>query len=281
MTENLLKKLTSRLYDRFKKGVLDHALIRPDDHILVCLSGGKDSYTMLSMLQALQTRVPFSFELTVFHLDQAQPGYPVGIMEDYLKTQDVPYEVMRQDTYSVVVEKLKDDATPCSLCSRMRRGIIYSRARALGCNKIALGHHRDDSVETLMLNMLHSGQMQGMPASYVTDSGEFEVIRPLIYCVEEEIAQYAVLMNYPIIPCNLCGSIEGRRKWVKTLLSQIEETVPQARNSIMAAMQNVRPSHLLDESLKTRLGDLPGLEVDDEDDILRLVTNRPGQSGAF
>lgn len=273
-----LQKLNKRLYTRFKKACLEHAMIAPGDHILVCLSGGKDSYTMLSMLQVLRGRVPFEFDLTVFHLDQAQPGYPVGIMEEYLANQDVPHVVMREDTYSVVTEKLAADATPCSLCSRLRRGIIYTQARALGCNKIALGHHRDDSIETLMLNMFHSGQMQGMPASYRTDDGEFDVIRPLIYCAEDEIAQYAMLMEYPIIPCNLCGSVEGRRKWVKRLISEIEQTVPQVRQSLLASMQNVRPSHLLDLDLQERLDGVDGVGQDDEDDILRLVSNRPASS---
>lgn len=280
MTTITLDKLTKRLYNRFKRACLDHALIEPGDHILTCLSGGKDSYTMLSMLRALQARVPFDFQITVFHLDQAQPGYPAGMMEDYLAEQGVAHIVMREDTYSVVKEKLDEDATPCSLCSRLRRGIIYTQARALGCNKIALGHHRDDSVETLLLNMFHTGQMQGMPASYRTDDGEFTVIRPLIYCAEEEIAQYAVLMAYPIIPCNLCGSIEGRRKWVKRLLDDIEQTVPQVRHSLLASMQNVRASHLLDQDLKQRLGLPEGVSPEDEDDILRLVTNRPADSSS-
>ena len=269
-----LTALSGRLYSRFKRACMDHRMIAPDDHILVCLSGGKDSYTMLSMLRLLQARLPFEIRLTAYHLDQAQPGYPVGIMTSYFEQQGVEYVVERQDTYSVVQEKLKPDATPCSLCSRLRRGIIYTQARALGCNKIALGHHRDDSVETLMLNMLHSGQLQGMPGSYKTDDGEFEVLRPLIYCAEAQIARYAQLMEYPIIPCTLCGSVEGRRKWVKRLLDEIEQTIPQARQSILASMQNVRVSHLMDLELQERLQDEPGAQGD-PDDVLRLVTNRP------
>ena len=278
MTDEL-DSLTTQLYARFKRACMDHAMIAPGDHILVCLSGGKDSYTLLSMLRRLQGRLPFEIRLTAYHLDQAQPGYLVGIMTDYFDRQDVPYVVERQDTYSVVQQKLKPGATPCSLCSRLRRGIIYTQARKLGCNKIALGHHRDDSVETLLLNMLHSGQLQGMPASYTTDDGEFEVLRPLIYCAEADIARYAQLMAYPIIPCTLCGSVEGRRKWVKRLLDDIEQTVPQARQSILASMQNVRATHLMDEELKERLRARADLETSDEDpdDVLRLVTNRPAQ----
>lgn len=269
-----LDKLHLRLYTRFKRAVLEHALITPGDRILVCLSGGKDSYTMLRMLKELRSRVPFDFELVAFHLDQSQPGYPVGIIDEYLAQQDLPYVVLRRDTYKIVKEKLAPKATPCSLCSRLRRGHIYEQAQAQGCNKIALGHHRDDSVETLMLNMLHAGQLQGMPAKYTTDDGRFQVIRPLISCPEDEIAQYAQLVGFPIIPCNLCGSIEGRRKWVRSLLDQIEQTVPQARQSIFASMQNVRSSHLLDLDLLARL-DSDQDSIDEPDDILSLVTNRP------
>lgn len=272
-----LDKVKIRLYRRFKRASLDHGLIAPGDHILVCLSGGKDSYTLLSLLMEMQQRVPFEFSLTAFHLDQRQPGYPEGIMDAYLEELGIPHEVLAEDTYSVVTDKLDPEATPCSLCSRLRRGIIYSRAEAFGCNKIALGHHRDDSIETLLLNLFHSGQMQAMPATYTTDDGRFEVIRPLVYCAEEDIARYAELMEFPIIPCNLCGSHEGRRKWVKRLISQIEETAPQARNSMLAALQNVRTSHLLDVELKARLAGEDRVAPEDEDDILRLVTNRPAQ----
>lgn len=269
-----LEKLHLRLYTRLKRAVIEHALIAPGDRVLVCLSGGKDSYTMLRLLKELRARVPFDFELVAFHLDQAQPGYPVGIIDAYLAQQEIPYVVLRRDTYSIVQEKLAPTATPCSLCSRLRRGHIYEQAQAHGCNKIALGHHRDDSVETLLLNMLHAGQMQGMPAKYTTDDGRFQVIRPLISCPEDEIMQYAQLVGFPIIPCNLCGSIEGRRKWVRGLLDQIEQTVPQARQSLFASMQNVRPSHLLDRSLLERLD--PELDPPEEsEDILSLVSNRP------
>ncbi len=275
------EQLQLRLYSRVKRAVLDHALLAPDDHILVCLSGGKDSYTMLAMLLEMQRRVPFPFRLTAFHLDQRQPGYPEGVIDDYLARLKVPHLIWREDTYGVVVDKLAPEATPCSLCSRLRRGIIYKHARELGCNRIALGHHRDDSVETLLLNMLHTGQIQGMPAQYTTDDGEFQVIRPLIYCAEDEIAAYAKASAFPIIPCNLCGSVEGRRKWVKQLLTHIEQTVPQARHSLLASMQHVRPTHLLDLELLERLGARDagaGVAPEHEDDILRLVSNRPASS---
>ena len=277
-----LERLTKRLYARFKQASLEHAIVEPGDHVLVCLSGGKDSYTMLSLLRAMQRHVPFEFELTAFHLDQRQPGYPEGVMREYLTAEGIAHVLVSQDTYSVVTEKLDAEATPCSLCSRLRRGIIYAQAEALGCTKIALGHHREDSIETLLLNLLYAGQMQAMPARYTTDDGRFAVIRPLIYCAEEEIARYAELHGFPIIPCNLCGSHEGERKWVRGLLSRIEAHVPQARNSMLAALKNVRASHLLDLELQERLnapsaGLSEGGAPDHHsgEDILRLVTNRP------
>ena len=264
-------KLGRKLYRQLKRASLDYGLFTPGDHVLACLSGGKDSYTMLAMMRELQRRVPFDLRITAFHLDQKQPGYPADVMADYLASQDIPHVIQEADTYSIVMEKLAPDATPCSLCSRLRRGIIYKRARELGCNKIALGHHRDDSIETLLLNLLHTGSLEAMPAIYTTDDGEFEVVRPLIYCAEDDIEAYSVAAGFPIIPCNLCGSIEGRRGWTKQLLTHIEQTVPQARGSLLAAMKNVKPSHLLDLGLQERLG----VRAEDEDDVLRLVTNRP------
>lgn len=280
-----LTRLTKRLYSRLKRASLDYALVEPNDHILVCMSGGKDSYAMLRLLRDMQERVPFEVKLTAFHLDQRQPGYPEGVIDAYLEGEGVPHRVLARDTYSVVVEKLDEGATPCALCSRLRRGTIYDQAEDLGCNKIALGHHRDDSIETLLLNLFHTGQIQAMPAKYTTNDGRFEVIRPLIYCAEAEIARYAELMAFPIIPCNLCGSHEGQRKWVKQLLEQIEHQVPQARVSLLAALQNVRPTHLLDTALLERLA-APGatsataesLPSPPDDDILRLVTNRPASA---
>ncbi|QDG53814.1 tRNA 2-thiocytidine(32) synthetase TtcA [Persicimonas caeni] len=249
-----LAQLSSRLRKQVTQASGDFGLLEPDDHVLVCLSGGKDSYTMLALLRDIRARAPFNFQLTAFHLDQEQPGYPHGIIDEYLESLDIPYLVRERDTYSIVVDTLPEGATPCSLCSRMRRGIIYTTAEELGCNKIALGHHRDDSLETLLLNLTHAGRMQAMPAKYTTDDGRFEVIRPLIYLAEDEIAEYAELMEFPIIPCNLCGSVQTRRKWAKRLLDQIEQTVPEARNNMLAALGNVHPSHLLDPAVH-RSGD--------------------------
>ncbi len=271
-----LDALTTRLIARLRRASLDHRILEPYDHILVCLSGGKDSYTMLALLRQMQRSLPFDLKLTALHLDQRQPGYPEGVMKAYLEEIDVPHVVLSEDTYSMVTDTLDEDATPCSLCSRLRRGIIYTEAERLGCNKIALGHHRDDSIETLMLNLIYSGQLQAMPARYTTDDGRFHVVRPLIYCAQETIAAYADLMDFPIIPCNLCGSHEGQRKWVKGLLTQIEDVAPHARNSMLAALQNVRTTHLLDVDLRDALADVgQRADVDDDDDILRLVTNQP------
>jgi tRNA 2-thiocytidine biosynthesis protein TtcA len=238
-----------RLQSDLGRAVGDHELIAEGDRILVCLSGGKDSYTLLTLLDTLRSRAPVDFELIAFHLDQRQPGYPEGTMEEYLSSQNHPYRIVGENTYSVVVDKTKDGGTPCSICSRLRRGIIYRHAAELGCNKVALGHHRDDSIETLLLNLFHSGQIQAMPAKYTTQDGRFEVIRPLIYAAESEIRDFAEEQQYPIIPCNLCGSIAGRRNFVRSLLVDLETTIPDIRNNLLAALQNVRPSHLLDPSL--------------------------------
>lgn len=243
------ERLRKRILNRVGRACRDFDLIAENDRILVCLSGGKDSYTLLTVLQDIQAKAPFPFSLVAFHLDQKQPGYPAGVMTSYLETLGVEHLVLEEDTYGVVKEKLAPDATPCSLCSRLRRGIIYGAAEELGCNKIALGHHRDDSVETLLLNLFHSGQIQAMPARYRTDDDRFDVIRPLLYVAEEDIIAFAAAMEYPIIPCNLCGSIEGRRRFVKDLLDELEHTIPHVRNSMLAALGNVRVSHLLDRDL--------------------------------
>ncbi len=249
-THRLEQRLNKRLSSANKK----FGMVNEGDKILVCLSGGKDSYAMLSLLIEARKRWPINFEMVAFHLDQKQPGYPPHIMEDYLKTvEGITYDVVEKDTYSIVMDKLGENMMPCSLCSRLRRGIMYSYAEKHGCNKIALGHHRDDTIETLLLNLFHNGKTRAMPAKYRTDDERFEVIRPLIYIAEADIQAFSDAQGYPIIPCNLCGSIEGQRKYIKTLLSTLESDIPGVRGSLLSALAKVHPSHLLDENIERKV----------------------------
>jgi tRNA 2-thiocytidine biosynthesis protein TtcA len=227
-----------------------HPLHAPGDRIMVAMSGGKDSYVLFHLLTRLVPRLPFPVELIAVHLDQRQPGYDGAGLEAYLAASGQRYEILAEDTFSVVTSKLDDTATYCSLCSRLRRGILYTAAERLGCNKLALGHHRDDSLETFMLNMFYSGKLQAMPASYRTDDGRFEVIRPLIDCAEHDIAELAGTLAFPIIPCNLCGSQDGlKRDAMTALLAQLEQTNPHVRSIMANALKNVRPTHLLDRDV--------------------------------
>jgi len=224
-------------------------LVEQGDRILVAVSGGKDSYTMLDLLWAARRKAPVDFELVAVHLDQAQPGHDGGPLREWLEQSGVPFEIVREDTYSAVIAEAdtEQNATYCRLCSRLRRGILYSAAERLGCNKVALGHHRDDSLETLLLNLFYAGRLQAMPARYRTNDGRFEVIRPLIECGEAEIAVHAAGADYPILPCRLCGS-QGDLKRVRVaeLLATLEREIPNVRAVMLAALKNVRPSHLLD-----------------------------------
>jgi tRNA 2-thiocytidine biosynthesis protein TtcA len=236
-----------RLYRQIKETCERYALLAPGDRILVAMSGGKDSYTMFQQLTKLVPRLPFGVELVAVHLDQVQPGYDGRSLRAYLEGTGQRFEILREDTYSVVTEHLPETSTYCSMCSRLRRGILYIAAERLGCNKLALGHHRDDSLETFLLNLFYSGKMQAMPAKYTTDDGRFEVIRPLIECGEAEIAEHAATQPFPIIPCNLCGSQEGlKRDAMTALLAELEKTNPHVRAIMANALRNVRPSHLLD-----------------------------------
>lgn len=242
--------LQSRLVRLAGTAVVDYGMIGPGDRVLVCLSGGKDSYTMLSLLMELQRRAPIDFELIAMNLDQKQPGFPEQVLPQYLEGLGVPYRIVEADTYSIVKEKIPEGKTTCSLCSRLRRGIIYRTATELGATRIALGHHRDDLVETLFLNMFFGGIMKSMAPKLTTDDGRHVVIRPLCYCPERDIAAYARHMEFPIIPCDLCGSQENlQRQRIKEMLAAWEREQPGRTHNIFRAMQNVIPSHLADRAL--------------------------------
>ncbi|MBL8785361.1 MAG: tRNA 2-thiocytidine(32) synthetase TtcA [Deltaproteobacteria bacterium] len=247
--------LEKRLLRKIAKASEDFGLIEPNDHIMVCVSGGKDSYSMLHLLRELRRHTPFPFTMVAVNLDQKQPNFPADVIPRYMTENGYDYLVVERDTYSVVTEKVPEGKTYCSLCSRLRRGILYDTAQKLGATKIALGHHRDDVIETLMLNLLYSGQMKAMPPKLRSDDGRNIVIRPLIYCHEEEIALLAKLVGFPIIPCDLCGSQEGlKRNRVKQLISELHADNPAVRGNMFAALGNVRPTHLMDRKLHAAIG---------------------------
>ncbi len=230
--------------------IAEHRLIEANDKVMVCLSGGKDSYTMLHLLERARRKSPVPFSMVAVHLDQGHPGYDGTPLVRWLESRGFDYKIVREDTYSIVSEKVPEGKTTCSLCSRLRRGILYNLAQDLGCTKIALGHHRDDTLETLMLNLMFTGSLKAMPARLTSDDGRNTVIRPLLYCAEDDIARFAEAEAFPILPCNLCGSqSELKRKQVKAWLSQLEQLAPQAKESMLAALGNVRVSHLLDSSV--------------------------------
>ncbi|HTN93815.1 MAG TPA: tRNA 2-thiocytidine(32) synthetase TtcA [Gallionella sp.] len=240
-------RLKGRLEHLVGQAIADFNMIEDGDTVMVCLSGGKDSYTLLDILLALRERAPIDFRIVAMNLDQKQPGFPAEVLPNYLKQAGVEYHIETQDTYSIVKEKIPEGKTTCSLCSRLRRGIIYRVAGQLGANKIALGHHRDDMIETLFLNMFFGGKLKAMPPKLVTDKGDHIVIRPLAYCSEKDIARYARGRAFPIIPCNLCGAQENlQRQNIKAMLAIWEREYPGRCQTIFTAMQNIVPSHLLD-----------------------------------
>ena len=244
------QKLHLRLCRLVGQAVADFKMIEDGDTVMACLSGGKDSYAMLDVLLSMQSRAPISYQLIAVNLDQKQPGFPEHILPDYLTKLGVPFHIEEQDTYSVVKEVIPEGKTTCSLCSRLRRGILYGVAEKLGATKIALGHHRDDMMETMVLNVLFNGTLKAMPPKLRSDDGKHVVIRPLAYVREAELASYATLRDFPIIPCDLCGSQENlKRKEVKALLKDWESRYPGSGDSMFAALSNVRPSHLLDRQL--------------------------------
>lgn len=243
-------KLHKRLRRLTGKAIQDFQMIEEGDHVMVCLSGGKDSYTLLDMLLSLQQSAPVDFKITAVNLDQKQPGFPEHVLPEYLQSIGVDYHIIESDTYSIVTDKIEAGKTMCSLCSRLRRGHLYTFAEAHGMNKIALGHHRFDIMETFFLNLFHGGQLKAMPAKLQSDDGKHIVIRPLAYCDERDIAKYATWKAFPIIPCNLCGSQENlQRQAVKKMLLEWDRLQPQRVENIFAALGRVRPSHLLDGEL--------------------------------
>jgi tRNA 2-thiocytidine biosynthesis protein TtcA len=245
--------LEQRLARDMGRALKDFHLLQEGDRILVAMSGGKDSYALCVLLRELQKRAPIEFELVAVHIDQGHPGYDGAPLEGWLRDEGIPYRVLHEDTYSVVTEKVPEGKTYCSLCSRLRRGILYEAATELRCNKIALGHHRDDALETLLLNLFFAGKLASMPPRLVSDDGRHVVIRPLIYCAETHLAALAELKRFPILPCNLCGSqSEAQRKQMKALLADMESKHPTLRQTMLAAMGNVNPSHLFDKKLFPR-----------------------------
>lgn len=249
MTERV-RDLERQLYRRLRDTCEAHDLLSAGDHVMVAVSGGKDSYTLLELLSLLVERLPFEVRLTAVHLDQAQPGYDGRPLRAWLESRGHAFEILREDTYGVVVDTLEPGATYCSLCSRLRRGILYTAAERIGCNKIALGHHRDDSLETFLMNFFFAGKLQAMPAVYTTDDGRFRVIRPLVQCAESVIAEYAALREFPILPCNLCGSQPNlQRDKMNELIASLEALHPNVRSVMAAALGNVSPTHLLDREL--------------------------------
>jgi tRNA 2-thiocytidine biosynthesis protein TtcA len=243
-------KLAKRLRRQVGEAIADYAMIGAGDRVMVCLSGGKDSYGMLDVLMALRERSPVAFELIAVNLDQKQPGFPAHVLPDYLAGLGVPFRIVEQDTYSVVKRVLPEGKTMCSLCSRLRRGVLYRVAAELGATKIALGHHRDDILATFFLNLFHGGQLKAMPPKLRSDDGRHVVIRPLAYVREDDLAAYAAEKAFPIIPCNLCGSQEHlERRQVRAMLREWERRHPGRVESILRALSEVRPSHLMDRKL--------------------------------
>lgn len=254
-------KLQKRLRRQVGSAIADYNMIEDGDKIMVCLSGGKDSYGMLDILMSLQKTAPIRFELIAVNMDQKQPGFPEHILPEYLSKVGVPYHIIERDTYSIVKDVIPEGKTTCGLCSRLRRGTLYSYANDIGATKIALGHHRDDIIETLFLNMFYGGKLKAMPPKLLADDKRNVLIRPLAYCKEQDLAEYAEYKAFPIIPCNLCGSQENlQRQVIKQMLTDWEKQHPGRTETIFSAIRNVAPSQLAD----TNLFDFAGLRIDPE-----------------
>ena len=273
--------LQKSLRTKTGKAIVDYNMIGEGDLVMVCMSGGKDSYTMLDILMHLQKIAPIKFEIIAVNLDQKQPGFPEHVLPEYFEKIGVRYKIVEQDTYSIVTEKIAPGKTTCSLCSRLRRGILYRTAKELGATKIALGHHQGDILETFLLNMFYGGSIKTMPAKLIADDGENTVIRPLAYCREQDIEKYATKMGFPIIPCNLCGSQPNlQRQAMKELLQSWQNKNPLWIKSMFTAMGNIKPSHMLDKELfdfnQNRIsgqGEISGDILFDKDESLDLKNN--------
>ena len=260
-------KLQKRLRRNVGKAIEDYNMIEEGDKVMVCLSGGKDSYTMLDILLSLQKSAPVKFELVAVNMDQKQPGFPEHILPEYLESVGVPYHIVEKDTYSIVKDIIPEGKTTCGLCSRLRRGTLYGFAETIGANKIALGHHRDDIIETLFLNMFHGGKLKAMPPKLLSDDKKHVLIRPLSYCKEKDIEAFAHAKEFPIIPCNLCGSQENlQRQNIKMMLHTWEKEQPGRSENIFAAVCNVAPSQLGDRAL------FPFQDLQEEQDKSHLFT---------
>ena len=258
------KKLHKRLRRNVGSAIADFNMIEAGDKIMVCLSGGKDSYTLLDILMHLQKTAPIQFDILAVNLDQKQPGFPEHVLPEYLENLGVPYHIIENDTYSVVKRVIPEGQTTCSLCSRLRRGSLYGYAQKQGVTKIALGHHRDDILETFFLNIFYAGKLKAMPPKLLSDDGQNMVIRPLAYCKEKDIEKYAEFKQFPIIPCNLCGSQENlQRQAMKKMLENWDKNTPGRVESIFASLQNIAPSQLADN----QLFDFSGLQLGTQENI--------------
>jgi tRNA 2-thiocytidine biosynthesis protein TtcA len=283
-------KLAKRLRRQVGEAIADFDMIRPSDKVMVCLSGGKDSYALLDILLSLKQHAPIDFEIIAVNLDQKHPGFPTEVLPEYLTKIGVPFRVVEQDTYSVVKRVIPEGKTMCSLCSRLRRGALYRVAKEIGATRIALGHHRDDILETFFLNLFHGGRLKAMPPKLVSDDGAHIVIRPLAYCKEQDLEEYAKIRAFPIIPCNLCGSQENlQRQVVKDMMREWEKKFPGRLETMFASLQRVSPSHLLDpqhfdfKNLKTQSdayldGDIAFDEEDFSAKLLQLPIGKTAES---
>jgi len=261
-------KLSKRLMRETGRAIGDYNMIEAGDRVMVCLSGGKDSYAMLDVLLTLRTRAPIDFEIIAVNLDQKQPGFPEEVLPNYLRARDIPFHIENQDTYSIVKRLIPEGKTTCSLCSRLRRGILYRVAGELGATKIALGHHRNDILGTFFLNLFYGGKLKAMPPKLVSDDGKNTVIRPLAYIQETDLIAYADWKQFPIIPCTLCGSQENlKRKEVSRMLAEWDKKHPSRAWSIFNALANVAPSHLMDRNLFDFVGLKPNGLADPEGDM--------------